>query len=71
MTSDEKIEAEVRRIMAQPHDEQVDAIVSLIRTLPRDQRDQIVAYMRASTSGVTQRAPLVASRFAGEQRRSQ
>jgi len=34
MTDDEKIQAEVGRIMALPDHEQVDAIVGLIRALP-------------------------------------
>ena len=63
MTDDEKIEAEVRRIMALPDHEQVDATVSMIRSLPPDRRDQIVAYMRESTRGVTQRARMIANRF--------
>ena len=62
MTDDEKIQAEVGRIMALP-DHEHDPIVGLIRALLPDRRDQIVAYMRESTSGVTQRARMIANRF--------
>ncbi len=66
MTDDEKIEAEVARILSLPDDEQVEQIVSLINALPPDRRDQIFAHMRADRSGVTPRARVIANRVRGE-----
>ena len=46
MTNDDKIEAEVQRIFALPHAQQVAANVRMIKTLPRDRRERVIAYIR-------------------------
>ena len=59
--TDGQIEAEVRRILALPHDEQVDVIVGMIKALPPARRDQIIAHMREA--GATLRAKALAKRL--------
>ncbi len=59
--TDEQIEAEVRRVLALPHDEQVNVIVGMLKALPLDRRDQIIAQMR--DTGATLRAKALAKRL--------
>jgi hypothetical protein len=46
MTRDEKIEAEVQRIVALPDDEQAKEILSKLGQLPDDKLKDVIAYMR-------------------------
>ncbi len=59
--TDEQIEIEVRRILALPHDEQVDVITGMIKTLPTHRRERIIAHMRET--GARLRAQALAKRF--------
>ena len=61
MAEDDQIEAEVRRILALPHNEQVDVIVSMIKALPMDRRHQIITHMRET--GAKLRARAIAKRL--------
>ena len=63
MTADERIKAEVARILSLPDDEQTVAIVNLIDALPGHQRDAIIAHMRDSKSGLPPRAMLISNRL--------
>lgn len=46
MARKERIEAEVRRIMALPDDEQAEAIFKMVDALPSDRRAFVEAYLR-------------------------
>jgi len=64
MTSDERIKAEVARILSLPDDdEQTEAIVNLIDALPTNHRNAIIAHMRDCRSGLPQRAIAISNRL--------
>jgi hypothetical protein len=65
MTTDEKIQADVARILSLPDDEQLAEIVAMIDALPPERRRRVLAYLRDNNSGVTPRARLIASRVRG------
>ena len=65
MTDDERIQAEVARILALPDDQQLAEIVTMIDALPPDRRKPVIAYMRDSKNGVTPRASEIANRVRG------